>query len=245
MIKDCLCEFSGKQFKCVDTGFDKEEDVDIVIRPEDIKIVAPDDGMLRGKVISALFKGVHYEMIVEASDGFKWKVHSTQITPPDTEVGMNIEPFDIQIMKIPFNTLTGWIMRDNKVDIGNTVLDYSLSSGNRAATEFEYEETVDVYVLPQDIEVIQKPKPQTNGKGKNSVQVNEAEVDLPNVFDGEVETFKYKGDDFEIQVKCGDISLLVHTYTKVSIGEKIKLRIPADKIKIKKREEISEFVEEN
>ena len=245
MIKDCLCEFSGKQFKCVDTGFDKEEDVDIVIRPEDIKIVAPDDGMLRGKVISALFKGVHYEMIVEASDGFKWKVHSTKITPPDTEVGMNIEPFDIQIMKIPFNTLTGWIMRDNKVDIGNTVLDYSLSSGNRAATEFEYEETVDVYVLPQDIEVIQKQKPQTNGKGKNSVQVNEAEVDLPNVFDGEVETFKYKGDDFEIQVKCGDISLLVHTYTKVSIGEKIKLRIPADKIKIKKREEISEFVEEN
>ena len=245
MIKDCLCEFSGKQFKCVDTGFDKEEDVDIVIRPEDIKIVAPDDGMLRGKVISALFKGVHYEMIVEASDGFKWKVHSTQITPPDKEVGMNIEPFDIQIMKIPFNTLTGWIMRDNKVDIGNTVLDYSLSSGNRAATEFEDEETVDVYVLPQDIEVIQKPKPQTNGKGKNSVQVNEAEVDLPNVFDGEVETFKYKGDDFEIQVKCGDISLLVHTYTKVSIGEKIKLRIPADKIKIKKREEISEFVEEN
>lgn len=246
MIKDCLCEFSGRTFECVDRGFEKEEDVDIVIRPEDIKLVSPADGMLTGTVISALFKGVHYEMIVEASDGFKWKVHSTQITPPDTVVGMNIAPFDIQIMKIPFNTLTGWILPDNKVDIGNTILDYDLTSGNRAATEFEDEETVNVYVLPQHIEVITMPKASSNSKGKAPAQVSEdIPENTPNVFEGEVETFKYKGDDFEIQVKCDDISLLVHTYTKVSVGEKVKLRIPADKIKIKKREEISEIVEEN
>ena len=246
MIKDCLCEFSGRTFECVDRGFEKEEDVDIVIRPEDIKLVSPADGMLTGTVISALFKGVHYEMIVEASDGFKWKVHSTQITPPDTVVGMNIAPFDIQIMKIPFNTLTGWILPDNKVDIGNTILDYDLTSGNRAATEFEDEETVNVYVLPQHIEVITMPKASNNSKGKAPAQVSEdIPENTPNVFEGEVETFKYKGDDFEIQVKCDDISLLVHTYTKVSVGEKVKLRIPADKIKIKKRESISEIVEEN
>ena len=246
MIKDYLCEFSGRTFECADRGFEKEEDVDIVIRPEDIKLVSPADGMLTGTVISALFKGVHYEMIVEASDGFKWKVHSTQITPPDTVVGMNIAPFDIQIMKIPFNTLTGWILPDNKVDIGNTILNYDLTSGNRAATEFEDEETVNVYVLPQHIEVITIPKTSNNSKSKTAVQVSEVVLeDIPNVFEGEVETFKYKGDDFEIQVKCGDISLLVHTYTKVNVGEKIKLHIPADKVKIKKREEISEIVEEN
>lgn len=72
-----------------------------------------------------------------------------------------------------------------------------------------------------------------------------APEDEKNVFEGEVETFKYKGDDFELQVKCGDITLVVHTYQKVAIGQKIKLYIPKDKIKIKKREEISEIVEED
>ena len=149
-------------------------------------------------------------------------------------------------MKIPFNTLTGWILPDNKVDIGNTVLDYALAAGNRAATDFEYEETVNVYVLPQHIEVIKKNANVANAKCKTPIEASvQADEDMPNVFEGEVETFKYKGDDFEIQVKCGDITLLVHTYTKVAVGEKIKLYIPADKIKIKKREEISEIVEEN
>lgn len=252
MIKDCLCEFAGREFECVDKGFEKEEDVDIVIRPEDIKFTSPENGMIEGTVISTLFKGVHYEMIVEASDGFKWKVHNTQMTPVGTKVGMNIAPFDIQIMKIPFNTITGWIMPENKVDIGSSVLNYDLTSGNRAATDFEYEETVSVYVLPQDIEVILPEKLLQNAKGKHSshnavpeTESSENVKDETNVFDGEVETFKYKGDDFEIQVKCGDVSLVVHTYTKVSVGQKIKLRIPMDKIKIKKREEFNEIAEKN
>ncbi len=244
MIHDCLCEFSGREFDCVDTGFDKEEDVDIVIRPEDIKLVNPNEGMLKGKVISTLFKGVHYEMIVEASDGFKWKVHSTQMTPENTEVGMNIAPFDIQIMRIPFNTLTGWILPENKVDIGNTILNYDVSFGNKDASEFEHEETVSVYVLPQDIEVI-VPKASGNVQKSSSAVANSTEdlSSLSNTFEGEVETFKYKGDDFEIQVKCGDVSLLVHTYIKVKVGDKIILRVPENKIKIKKREEINEIVE--
>ena len=239
MLRDCLCEFAGRQFECVDTGFEKDEDVDIVIRPEDIRFTSPEDGMLKGTVVSALFKGVHYEMIVE-SDGFRWKVHSTKMTPPGTEVGMNIAPFDIQIMRIPFNVLTGWILPKNQVDIGNTTLEYALSSGNRSDTEFEADETV--YVLPQDIEVMLLEK---SSGGKASAQPEQAgrEEDETNVFEGEVETFKYKGDDFELQVKCGDLTLVVHTYQKVAVGQKIRLRIPKEKIKIKKREEISEIVE--
>ena len=241
MLRDCLCEFAGRQFECVDTGFEKDEDVDVVIRPEDIRFTSPEDGMLKGTVVSALFKGVHYEMIVE-SDGFRWKVHSTKMTPPGTEVGMNIAPFDIQIMRIPFNVLTGWILPKNQVDIGNTTLEYALSSGNRSDTEFEADETVNVYVLPQDIEVMLLEK---SSGGKASAQPEQAgrEEDETNVFEGEVETFKYKGDDFELQVKCGDLTLVVHTYQKVAVGQKIRLRIPKEKIKIKKREEISEIVE--
>ncbi len=226
MLKDYLCEFAGREFECADKGFEKDEDVDIVIRPEDIKIVAPEDGMLKGTVKSALFKGVHYEMIVE-SDGFKWKVHSTQMTAPDTFVGMNIAPFDIQIMKIPYNVLTGWILEDHQVDIGKLNLTYVPRNAN--ATEFADEETVNVYILPQDIEVLD-----------TVVEENEE-----NVLTGEVETFRYKGDDYEIQVKCDDLLLLVHTYKKVKIGQTVSLKVPVDKIKIRKREEVAELHEES
>ena len=226
MLKDYLCEFAGRTFECADKGFEKDEDVDIVIRPEDIKIVSPEDGMLKGTVKSALFKGVHYEMIVE-SDGFNWKVHSTQMTAPDTAVGMNIAPFDIQIMKIPYNVLTGWILEDNQVDIGKINLTYVPRNAN--ATEFGDEETVNVYILPQDIEVL------------DTVM----EDDEQNVLTGEVETFRYKGDDYEIQVKCDDLLLLVHTYKKVKVGQKVSLKVPVEKIKIRKREEVAEIHEEN
>lgn len=226
MLKDYLCEFAGRTFECADKGFEKDEDVDIVIRPEDIKIVSPEEGMLKGTVKSALFKGVHYEMIVE-SDGFNWKVHSTQMTAPDTFVGMNIAPFDIQIMKIPYNILTGWILEDNQVDIGKINLNYAPQNAN--ASEFGDEETVNVYILPQDIEVMDTV----------------CEDDEENVLTGEVETFRYKGDDYEIQVKCDDLLLLVHTYKKVKVGQKVSLKVPVEKIKIRKREEVAEINEEN
>ena len=216
MLKDRLCEFAGRRFDCVDTGFDKDEDVDIVIRPEDIKLVAPEEGQLRGLVKSTLFKGVHYEMIVE-SNGFDWKVHSTRSTEPGTEVGMCVDPFDIQIMKIPFNVLTGWMNEDNLVEIGDDKFTCS-------ATGFDKDETVSVYILPQDIELSEAGEEEAEAMG--------------NTIRGEVEKFRYKGDDYEINVKCGDLDILVHTYTRVSVGEQVTLFIPADKIKIRRREEL-------
>ncbi len=234
MLKDKLCEFAGRQFDCVDTGFDKDEDVDIVIRPEDIKLSAPEAGQLQGMVKSTLFKGVHYEMIVE-SDGFDWKVHSTKATEPGTEVGMSVAPFDIQIMKIPFNVLTGWMNEDNLVEIGDDKFTCS-------ATGFDRDETVSVYILPQDIELLAAPKAQPGKPDKKFTEelaaYEEKISGMNNTISGEVEKFRYKGDDYEINVKCGDLSILVHTYTRVSVGEQVTLYISADKIKIRKREEL-------
>jgi spermidine/putrescine transport system ATP-binding protein len=99
MLEDFYCEFAGRTFKCVDEGFEKNEKVDIVVRPEDVKIVTPEEGMLVGIVEDLIFKGVHYEMIVN-SNSFRWKVHNTLASNPGKEVGLYIEPFDIQIMKI-------------------------------------------------------------------------------------------------------------------------------------------------
>ncbi|WP_302549718.1 ABC transporter ATP-binding protein [uncultured Anaerotruncus sp.] len=97
MHADCLVEFAGQKFKCVDTGFGRLERVDVVIRPEDIKVVSPERAPITGVVESVIFKGVHFEMIVDAH-GYKWMIHSTRSEQPGTFIGMEVDPFDIHIM---------------------------------------------------------------------------------------------------------------------------------------------------
>jgi len=98
MIKDYLAYFAGREFECVDAGFGENEEVDIVIRPEDIKLVSEGEGMLIGEVKSVTFKGVHYEMIIQSS-GINWMVHSTLMQTVNSRVGLCILPNDIHIMK--------------------------------------------------------------------------------------------------------------------------------------------------
>jgi len=93
----------GRQFACVDSGFGENAPVNVVVRPEDVLIVGEDVGMLTGVVQSVLFKGVHYEMMIEASapggEPFVWKVHSTAMQPQGTRVGISIVPVGIHIMR--------------------------------------------------------------------------------------------------------------------------------------------------
>ncbi|KAB3535441.1 ABC transporter ATP-binding protein [Alkaliphilus pronyensis] len=98
MIKDYLVDFAGRKFDCVDKGFEANEEVDVIIRPEDIKLVKEADGMLLGQVVSVIFKGVHYEMMV-TSNGISWMIHSTLMVPVGSKVGILIQPSDIHIMK--------------------------------------------------------------------------------------------------------------------------------------------------
>lgn len=98
MIKDCLVEIGGREFECVDSGFGENTPVDVVIRPEDVKLVSPDGEKINGLVQSVIFKGVHYEMLVEAYD-FSWIVHSTQAAEVGSAVGIKFAPSDIHIMR--------------------------------------------------------------------------------------------------------------------------------------------------
>ena len=101
MIRDELVEIFGARFACVDKGFGNNKPVDVVIRPEDIDLVKPEDGTLQGVVTHLIFKGVHYEMEVTTPDGFEWLVHSTDMFPVGQQVGIHVEPFEIQIMNKP------------------------------------------------------------------------------------------------------------------------------------------------
>ena len=98
MKKDYLVNFKNVDFPCVDAGFGENTAVDVVVRPEDIKIVKAEEGMLRGQVQSVTFKGVHYEMLI-ASDDYTWMVHSTAKADSGETVGLVILPEDIHIMK--------------------------------------------------------------------------------------------------------------------------------------------------
>lgn len=98
MKDDKIVEFSGHVFDCLDTGFGKNEAVDVVVRPEDVDVVPVEQGMLTGKVTSVTFKGVHYEIIVDIG-GFLWMIQSTDIQYEGSEIGLLIEPDAIHIMK--------------------------------------------------------------------------------------------------------------------------------------------------
>ena len=100
MIEDKLVEFLGVKFQCVDIGFGKNKPVDVVLRPEDVILVKPECSELKGIVTSLIFKGVHYEMDVVAN-GYELLVHSTKLLPVGTQVGVLVDPENIQIMNKP------------------------------------------------------------------------------------------------------------------------------------------------
>ncbi len=100
MIRDELVEILGARFACVDKGFGDNKPVDVVIRPEDVELVKPGEGTIDGVVTHLIFKGVHYEMEVTAN-GYEWLVHSTSLFPVGTQVGIKVDPFNIQIMNKP------------------------------------------------------------------------------------------------------------------------------------------------
>lgn len=98
MLRDYYVEFSGQKFDCLDKGFEPNEQVDVVVRPEDVDIVDPEKGMLKGQVTSVAFLGVHYEIIVDIG-GFKWMIQTTDEHFTGDNVGLYIEPDAIHIMK--------------------------------------------------------------------------------------------------------------------------------------------------
>ena len=98
MREDYVVETFGRRFKCLDKGFDPDEPVDVVVRPEDIDIVPVKDGMLTGTVTSITFKGMQYDVIVDFK-GFKWLIQTTDSPVVGERIGIKIDPDGFQIMK--------------------------------------------------------------------------------------------------------------------------------------------------
>ncbi|CAM2932000.1 spermidine/putrescine ABC transporter ATP-binding protein [Hathewaya histolytica] len=99
MEEDYLVEFFNVKFKCVDKRPNSNKEVQVVIRPEDIKIVDSDKGKLKGIVESVTFKGVHYEIVVKGDEDYAWLLHNTKHVEIGNTIGLDIYPDDIHIMK--------------------------------------------------------------------------------------------------------------------------------------------------
>lgn len=97
MLEDYRVSFSGQEFRCVDKGFIKNQSVQVVVRPEDVKVTTPGKGKLTGFVNEVIFKGVHFEMRVDC-EGKEWLIHSTHACKPGEVIGMNVGPDEIHIM---------------------------------------------------------------------------------------------------------------------------------------------------
>lgn len=100
MLDDYLVEFNGKRFESVDGGMRKNEAVEVVIRPEDLRLTLPDEGKLLVSVKTQLFRGVHYEIIATDELGQEWMIHSTRQAIVGEVIGLDFDPEDIHIMRL-------------------------------------------------------------------------------------------------------------------------------------------------
>ncbi len=145
MVEDRLVRFMGTEFKCVDEGFGENVPVDVVIRPEDIYIMAPtESAMLHGRVSSCIFKGVHYEMTVQLPNGYELMVQDYNAFEPETDVSLIIKPSDIHVMKKErtCNTFDAVVVDDTHIDmLGATFecLPHGLEKGKKVTAEVDFD----------------------------------------------------------------------------------------------------------
>ena len=212
MVKDKLVSFLGHEFECVDKGMGENMPVDVVIRPEDVYIMAKtDSGMFEGVVQSCIFKGVHYEMLVTTPEGYEIMIQDYNAFEVGQQVSLIIKPSDIHVMKKEriCNTLDGEMIDSTHVRI--------------MGTEFVCNE-----------------QPNIEGGEKVEVEIDFDKVELMDnkedgTMVGDVRFILYKGDHYHLTIRTdsGD-NLYVDTHDVWDDRDIVGINIQPDDIKIKR-----------
>ena len=199
MPEDKKVVFAGAEFECVDTGFAPNEEVDVVIRPEDWVIKREGNGILSGEITGCMFRGVHYEMTCMAG-GYELILHNTVEYKPGRKIGLYVDPENIQIMKKQHVT--------NRFDceiLSNTTLSVLGST-----YEFDPETLFENCVYDAANDIVTIDGVQTELKGKTiSVAVDFDKIDLTDSEEeaplaGNVESMIYKGKNYIVDIKTDD-----------------------------------------
>jgi len=212
MIKDEVVSFAGHEFECVDKGFGENAPVDVVIRPEDIYIFDPSDAaQLTGKVTSCIFKGVHFEMLVQTKEGYELMVQDYHAFEAGREVGLLVKPFDIHVMKKErtCNTFEGKMVDETHVEFLGCEFECMAHQGIVAGDNVEVKIDFDKVILEDNEE---------DGK-----------------LTGEVKFILYKGNHYHLTVFTDwDEDIFVDTNDVWDDGDRVGITIAPEHIRLNK-----------
>lgn len=236
-LGDKKVRFLGQVFTCVD-DFEKNEKVDVVIRPEDIRLCPASEGMVVGKIISKIFKGVHYEytMMVGKNEVI---IQDTRDIPEMDKIGITIAPDMIHIMKkvITENIYLGHIDKNNNVCFANGVFEADITQLLQDSRVDEDGYLVDAKGLKYDL---------TDVDVQVSVDLNAIDI-IDNEEDGEVAgeivSIIYKGDHYQVIVRTSDEEdFVVDTEYSWNEHDRVSVNIAKKDIRLKLKGDIKDHV---
>ncbi|MGM9857822.1 MAG: ABC transporter ATP-binding protein [Bacilli bacterium] len=229
-------KFIGHVFNCVDK-FEKNEKVDVVLRPEDIKIHAKNKGMVNGKIVSKVFKGIHYQYTVMVGKN-EVVIQDTKNRDVNKEVSISVEPDLIHIMHKNYsaNIYQGYITKENKVAFADGVFDCDLTQliPNSTLDEEGYlidEKGVKYDLYDADV-IVEVPVEAI--ELSDDTEIGQAE--------GEIIQIIYKGDHYQVLVRNDEDDFIVDTEYTWNENDKVGVTIPANKISLKLKGEASKYV---
>ncbi|MBQ8224341.1 MAG: polyamine ABC transporter ATP-binding protein [Bacteroides sp.] len=211
MIEDKRVRFAGHEFECVDKGFGENTPVDVVIRPEDIYIFDPSDAaQLTGTVTSCIFKGVHFEMLVQTKEGYELMVQDYHSFEAGREVGLLVKPFDIHVMKKErtCNTFEGKLIDETHVEFLGCEFECAPVKEITAGSDVKVEVDFDKVILED----------------------NEEDGRLT----GEVKFILYKGNHYHLTVFSDwDEDIFVNTNDVWDDGDRVGITIAPEDIRVR------------
>ena len=225
MIRDRLVEILGARFDCVDTGFGENKPVDVVIRPEDVELVSPEEGILQGTLIHSIFKGVHYEITVQSGKN-EIVIQSTKSAKVGDMVGLNVEPDGIHVMPAEkaLNRIETGVDKYYKLEFLDGELECDLS---KIVPSSHYEDGVlmdasgDV-IDHERLKVILTIKPD---------DITMSDDQEEGIISGHIINLIYKGDHYSYVVRTeNEEDFIVHDEYLWNMDDFVSLVIPKDKI---------------
>ena len=218
MLEDKLVRFAGAEFVCVDGGFEKNQAIDVVIRPEDIYLMDEEKGQIKGEVISSLFKGVHYEMSVIANK-VEFLIHSTTEWQAGEKVSLFIRPDDIHIMKKEKNSnlITAKVLSETEIEFADGIFNYDKKTFENAGySENEY--------LKEEVKI----------------SIDFDKIDLTDYEDsapiaGNIVSSIFKGDKYQYVVKVDNgFDFFVETEDEYDSNDRVGITVKPEDIKLER-----------
>ncbi len=226
--------FIGKVFDCVD-DFDKNEQVDVVVRPEDVELLDEGEGQVDGKIVSSIFKGIHYEMVMMVGKN-EVVIQDTVERKVGEKVSLRIKPDNIHIMEksVISNKYDGYITKNNTVCFGDG--------------EFECDVTMlypgshldeDGYLITAEGEQIDLTDVDVNVEvGLKDIEISD-DADLGGAV-GNIVSMIYKGDHYQIIVRTdeNEEDFVFDTEDTWNENDRVSVIIPKEKIKLSLKQEV-------